>query len=133
MKRETSMLNRCIRKIQTDKATGIVVAPYWPTQIWFPALLEILIDNPIQIQRKTNLLTLPHTGRAHPLGRKLTLIACHVSGKSSKIEDFQKRLPQYSCRPGNCQPKNSIKFISKNGLSIVQRGKLIQFKRLWKM
>ena len=44
-----SVLNRCIRKIKTDKASGLIIAPYWPTQIWFPSLMEILTDNPILI------------------------------------------------------------------------------------
>ena len=55
-----SLLNRCIRKIKTDKASGMIIVPYWPTQIWFPALMKIVTDNPIVINRKKKLLTLAH-------------------------------------------------------------------------
>lgn len=51
-----SILNCRIRKIKADKAKVILIAPYWLTQIWFPALIEILIENPRVISRKTNLL-----------------------------------------------------------------------------
>ena len=66
-----SLLNRCIRKIKIDNASGMIIVPYWPTQIWFPALMEIVTDNPIVINRKKHLLTLPH-----PLGKNL--LCLHV-------------------------------------------------------
>lgn len=125
-----SLLSRCIRKIKTDKASGLVITPYWPTQVWFPFLMEILIDNPRVISRKKNLLTLPQLDRQHPLGKKLTLLACRVSGIPSEVEDFQKHQQRYSCHLGSTPPKNSIIHSSKNGLFTVVRGRLISFKRL---
>lgn len=125
-----SLLNRCIRKIKTDKASGLIVAPYWPTQVWFPALMEILTDNPIVINRKKKILTLPHLDRQHPLGKKLTLLACRVSGKTSKVEDFLKHQQIYLCHHGSIPRENSIIHSSKNGLSTVVKGKLINFNRL---
>lgn len=31
-----ALILRVLQKIRVDKATGIVVAPYWPTQPWYP-------------------------------------------------------------------------------------------------
>ena len=128
-----SVLNRCIRKIKTDKASGLIIAPYWPTQIWFPSLMEILTDNPILIPRKTNLLMLPHLDKLHPLGKKLILIACQVSGKISEVEDFLKHQQEFSWHHGSIRQRNSITRTSKNGLSTVVKGKLINFRQLWRM
>lgn len=127
-----SLLNRCIRKIKTDKVTAIVIAPYWPTQVWFPALMEILTDNPVIIPKKKNLLTLPHSGESHPLSRKLNLIACRVSGKTFEVEDFLKRQQKFSCLRGGAPLRNNIKFTSENGLFTVMKEKLIKFVPLWK-
>jgi hypothetical protein len=79
-----SLLNRCIRKIKTDKASGMIIVPYWPTQIWFPALMELVTDNPIVINRKKKILTLPHRGQHHPLVKKLTLLHVEYQGKFRK-------------------------------------------------
>jgi hypothetical protein len=32
----------------------MIIVPYWPTQIWIPALMEIVTDSPIVINRKKN-------------------------------------------------------------------------------
>lgn len=125
-----SLLNRCIRKIKSDKASGMMIVPYWPTQIWFPALMEIVTDNPLVINRKKNLLSLPHQGQEHPLGKKLTLLACQVSGKISKVEDFLKHQQKYLCPRGKIPRKNSMVHLSTNGLSTVVKGKLIKLKHL---
>jgi hypothetical protein len=47
----------------------MIIIPYWPTQIWFPALMEMVTDNPIVINRKKKLLTLPHRSQQHPLDK----------------------------------------------------------------
>ena len=39
-----SLLQKCIRKIKQDKAKAIalVIDPVWPTQTWFPLLMNII-------------------------------------------------------------------------------------------
>ncbi|KAB0790144.1 hypothetical protein PPYR_15533, partial [Photinus pyralis] len=41
-----SMILRSIQKISEDKADGILVVPYWPSQPWFPPLLKLQINHP---------------------------------------------------------------------------------------
>ena len=38
-----SVLTQTIQKIEKEEATGVVVAPNWPTQVWYPALMRLLI------------------------------------------------------------------------------------------
>ncbi|CAK1604429.1 unnamed protein product [Parnassius mnemosyne] len=33
-----TLILKCLRKIKTDRAEGILVFPYWPSQPWFPVL-----------------------------------------------------------------------------------------------
>jgi hypothetical protein len=84
---------------------------------------------PIVINRKKQLLALPHRGQQHPPGKQFTLLACRVSGEISKVEDFLKHQQIFSCHHGNIPRKNSMIHSSKNGLSIVVKGKVYKLKR----
>jgi hypothetical protein len=42
-------LPRILQKLRQDQATELVIAPTWPGQPWFPALLELLVDFPAQL------------------------------------------------------------------------------------
>ncbi|CAG2235701.1 unnamed protein product [Mytilus edulis] len=111
-----SLLSRCIFKIREDGARGVVIAPFWQTQTWFPRLMQLLTDNPIVLPKNKKILNLPHDPQSvHPLHKKMKLIACLVSGVASENEDFLKKQPTYSCRLGNQVQRNSTKCISGNG------------------
>ena len=45
-----SVLTQTIQKIEKEEATGVVVAPNWPTQVWYPALMRLLIVHPLPIK-----------------------------------------------------------------------------------
>ena len=75
-----SILNHVLRKIELDKATGILIVPEWPTQTWFALLKRMLLRPPLRLTWRDNLVTLPFTENVHPLGRKLRLMACYLSG-----------------------------------------------------
>lgn len=75
-----SLLNRVMQKIKTEKATGIVVVPMWPSQPWFPLFTSMVVSEKIVLEPRPNLL-LSHSRDPHPLHRNLTLIAAILSGK----------------------------------------------------
>lgn len=76
-----SCILKAIRKIIQDKARGILVVPYWPTQTWYPMLLPILEQPPTILQPSTKLLQMPsQPDLCHPLHKKLRLAICLVSG-----------------------------------------------------
>lgn len=79
-----SLLLRVMQKIIQDEAEGIVVAPYWPTQAWFPTFLRLKVGNHITFTPNHNLLTSPFR-KSHPLHRKLTLVAAVLSGRRSGL------------------------------------------------
>ena len=125
-----SLLNSCIRKIREDQTRGIIIAPLWPTQIWFPRLMQILVRNPIILPKKNNLLTNPCTMELHPLRKKLVLIACLVSGRYTENKDFLRKLPELSWHHGNPELNDNITLSSRDGFSTAVDGKLIQFHQL---
>ena len=63
-----SVLTQTIQKIEKEEATGLVVAPNWPTQVWYPALMRLLIAHPLLISPDKSNLSLPcYRQEIHPL------------------------------------------------------------------
>lgn len=75
------LILRVIQKIIHDKATGIVVVPWWPTQPWFPLFRKYLVSEYIEFPPNIHLLSSPFS-HEHKLQRSLTLVAGLLSGKS---------------------------------------------------
>jgi hypothetical protein len=75
-----SLLLKTLHKIKTDKATGIVVFPYWPSQPWFPLIEPLLLKRLTIFEPNENLLSSTFRN-VHPLHRQLTLAAGLLSGK----------------------------------------------------
>lgn len=74
-----SIINKTIKKIIDDKATGILVVPKWPSQPWYPLFKKLLTCKPICFGPKKNLLMSPFR-KPHPMYRTLTLVAGKLSG-----------------------------------------------------
>jgi hypothetical protein len=76
-----SLLARCLQKVILDKAKGIIVAPDWPTQPWYPVLKSLCVRPPYKLQqgKATQILVLPsHPRKRHPL-QKMDLLVCLVA------------------------------------------------------
>lgn len=77
-----SLILRLLQKIIADKAEGICVVPYWPTQPWFPLFKKMLVGEVLYFKPDPKLLTSPFR-KSHPLANNLTLVAGKLSGKLS--------------------------------------------------
>lgn len=75
-----ALILKVLRKIITDKATGILVFPVWPTQNWYPLLRSLIVSEIITFGPDKDLLISPSRS-AHPLHQQLTLGACILSGR----------------------------------------------------
>ena len=100
--------NCLIKKIQQDRATGVVIVPLWPTQPWFTVLLYLLTGNPRILPCSKTLLTQSHNGALHPLRNQLGLIACKLSGERSNREAVQAKLLISSSNLGLLEPRNNL-------------------------
>ena len=78
-----SILARVLKKIEYDGARGILILPNWPTQVWFPLLRRLLLAEPMNLDWRKDLVTLPFAQGGHPLGHKLRLMACYLCGSRS--------------------------------------------------
>lgn len=125
-----SLVTACLQKIVQDQADCVLVCPLWTTQIWWPVLMDLLIDYPRILPKKTDLLSLPATDKVHPLIKKLSLLACKLSGNPFKRDTFLQSLSTSSLVPGELVHRNSTPHILRDGFHSVNKGKLIPFKYL---
>lgn len=126
-----SVIQRVLQKISDEEATGLLVVPHWPTQTWWPYLMNMLIDFPLMLPRKEDTLYLPaHPHLLHPLHKKLQLLVCHLSGISLQAEEFRLGLQRSSCNPGERVHKSSTRLTTSDGKSSVVQGVLIPFQLL---
>ena len=112
-----SLIPLCLKKCLLDQAEGILIAPIWPTQVWFPKLMRLLIAKPLVLP--ANCISL--RGKQHPL-KKMRLMACKLSGILTKGRDFRKVLSKSSQLHGGLGQQNSIRCILKSGIISVIDG-----------
>lgn len=74
-----SIITKVLEKIIQEKASGIVVVPYWPAQPWYPVFIKLLIKNPIHFRPQEFLLISPFRER-HPLHKEISLVAGKLYG-----------------------------------------------------
>ena len=122
-----SLLPRCLQKIQQDNARGVLIAPLWPTQTWFPLLLQLLADQPWVIQLRSDLLQHPSHNQPHPLHKNLALVVCPVSETTSDRCKFQQTLPKCLWHPGGKEHRicHNMPRTSKNGWHFVVKERWI--------
>lgn len=126
-----SVIQRVLVKMARDQATGIVVLPLWPTAVWYPQFLRMLIQVPVLLPRGKSLLQLEHApGIPHPLHKNLQLIAAVLSGKQSRHKAFKEKVLTSSVLHGEVLPQNSMKVTLPDGDDSVLEGSVIPFMRL---
>ena len=88
-----SLIPRILQKIEMEKVENLcILVPLWKTQSWFPKLGRLLIDLPILIPNRKDVLIHPlEKSRSHPLSKKLNLMACKLSGIDWKQREFRER------------------------------------------
>ncbi len=77
------LLSKVLQKIIVDKVTGILVAPYWPSQPWFPLYKKLCVSEML-VLCNPNLLLCPFTNRIHSLSSQIKLVAAVLSSNISK-------------------------------------------------
>ena len=76
-----SLISRVLQKIRVDKVVALCIFPEWPTQPWWPTMLRMTLAKPLRLKPSKTTLVLPNKpGEVHPMSKKLSLIACLLSG-----------------------------------------------------
>jgi hypothetical protein len=117
-----AMIGRCLQLIQSQKVEHLVlVAPIWPTQAWYPILLELCIDFPLLLPTRDDLLT--QRGKNHPL-HQLQLAGWLLSTVATKQQEFLTKLEKFSWQPGEETPLAPTPQPGTSGVAGVLKGSL---------
>ena len=114
-----------------DQAEGLLIIRHWPTAVWYPQMLKLLIRRPILLPRGKRVLQLAHLDVAHPLHRRLQLLAVYLSGKLSTRKAFKAELAKLPVRSGGSPPRDSMLPTSLAETSSAPQGTPIPFVQLW--
>ena len=75
----------------------MLIAPVWPTQSWYPLLLQLSTVQRISLPRLDNLLSLPQNQEQHALRHKLNLAAWTFIRKTLSNKGFSKQALDIIC------------------------------------
>ena len=88
------MLGRVLEKVLKDHPCEmILVAPKWPNQSWYARLLELLVDFPLVLPLREDLLFQPHNHQRHRSLPAVCLHAWRLSSDPLQREGFRRQLP----------------------------------------
>ena len=126
------LIMRSLAKLQGAGGELILITPVWPTQAWYPRLLDMSVAPPVLLPSFPDLLLSPR-GERHPLllNETLSLAAWHVSSSPCNRRAFLQTLPGSSWQHGGQAQAQFITPPGKNGIAGVTAGKLIHFAPLW--
>lgn len=126
-----SILHRVLHKVEEDQVEQmILVAPIWPTQVWFPVLLRLLCGPSYILPVVRQSLHHPtQRDKHHPLST-MRLGVFPVSGQHSKGKVFRQTLPPSSQHLGDTGHRNNMGVISRGGCNFASKGKLIHIDHL---
>ena len=83
-----AMVRPVINKLRSSKGTVLtLIAPFWSQKEWFPDLLELLLEPPIPLPLRWDLLRQPHVRKFHQNLSKLRLHAWRLSSVTQKPQD----------------------------------------------
>ena len=80
-------IHRCLQKILEEQVPQVIkMLSFWPTRVWWPQLLKMIIAIPFVLLKYQDLLSLLHSPKTvQPLRKNLTMLACLLSGDPSRI------------------------------------------------
>ena len=125
-----SIIGQVIQKLCEDKADVILVAPIFPSQPWFPAMLRQISGQTYVLPKTNSILYLPGKDKQHKL-KTMRLGAFCLSGNASSVLVYQRTLPKLSYSRGDRQQENNMGRISKDGCNFVINNRLIKLIHLW--
>ncbi|WP_411025337.1 hypothetical protein, partial [Salmonella sp. s55004] len=99
-----NLVHKVLHKIGASRSTGILIAPAWPKQPWFPFLLHLLVDHPIKLPVRHDLISQDKGRILHPRMKDLHLTAWKLSGIDSERRDFRMTLPVSQPSPEDLLP-----------------------------
>ena len=103
------VIRLCINRVLTSQRTRVtLIAPKWPRQEWYPDLLALCVEEPLELPLWRNLLRQPHSQAVHGALGRLGLHAWKLSSEAYEREAFLSQLQlRYPPRSGSPPPTST--------------------------
>ena len=125
-----NMINRFLGEVDMEGLEGIIIVPCRSTQPFLPLLLSLLIKYSVMIKWRIGLLSNPNW-LENPIGKRIRMIYCHISGRSSQRREFLKVLSKQCTIAGLVVHNDNITLILNDRNIFVQNLIIHQMVRLW--
>ena len=122
-----NLVGRVLNRMRQQKITHILVAPVWKSQPWYPALLEMMVDFPILLPQRRDLIILTHQECVPEIIPQLA--AWLISGDATRTKRFQRRARSCTLPPGDRNHHGHMTHSSESGWTGAVNGILIPFPR----
>ena len=123
-----NLIGRVLAQTQQQQAELVLVAPVWKGQVWYPVLLEMLVEMPLLIPQRGDLIQPTHPETPPEVTPQLAVWA--ISGRGTKTAKFQRRLQSSSWHHGGRNPPRHMTHSLGSGLASVVKGMQILFHAL---
>ena len=110
-----ALLPRVLEKVASDRASLLLIAPFWPKRPWFPRLLSLLAGQPRSLPVFPGLLRQPISLTQHPNPGVLHLTLWPLSAQPGVRQAFLSGLP--NSQPRISDPRREQLMIPDSGHS----------------
>ena len=124
-----NLILRCLKKIEMEKGEGIIIAPVWPTQLWYPKLTSPLFDTPRLLPVTRGTVYLPSKPSQPQLAHGgLTEANCmQVIGDSLTKQGISAEATKIILKSWRRGTSKQYQSYYKNGLTSLIENRLVQF------
>jgi hypothetical protein len=126
------LVSKVVEKVEKDHPCELIlIAPKWPNQFWYARMLDLLVDLPLVLPLRRDLLYQPHNRKLHQSLQAVSLHAWRLSSDPSKRRDFRRKLPDRSPEAVDSLPELSTIASGESSLCGVLNDRLIRSRSLF--
>ena len=120
-----NLIGRVLAQTRLQQAELVLVAPVWKAQGWYPVLLEMLVEVPLLIPLRRDLITAKHEDSLPEVVPQLAVWA--ISGSATRTAEFLRGLRNCSWHHGDRSPPGHMTHSLESGSAGVVDGTVILF------
>ena len=83
-----SLIPRVLSKIEQESCRVLLIAPFWPRQSWFPRVVRLLVNTPLILPLRPDIIYQPRSHVLHPDPAHLHLTCWTLSNSHSERQAF---------------------------------------------
>ena len=99
------LIPRILQKVRQDRASILLIAPWWPKRTWFLEMITLVVGYPRMLPLRRDVISQPISGVLHPRPTSLHLTAWPLSGRPELRRAFLRELRPLSLAADGTLPE----------------------------